>query len=442
MRLTLLAAFVVGLLVPRAALAVQGAELFRVEPYFYGRFEARIRYAPGEGVVSAYFLWKDGSSATTSWNEVDYEKINASCRMQTNLWTGTGTQSTEITTPAFDICGEYHTYAIEWTPDYISWLIDGKQLRKVTGASVAEYTRNASQGMTMHFNIWQGDSDFGGVLNPSSLPVRQYVAWAQYSSYANGAFQQQWREEFNGSTVPDGWAVGDWKAPLEHSMHNPANVTFVNGIAVLSMTADNATGFTGTPPADPAGAGGAGGGGTSGGGAGSSGAGGTGRGGASGSAGGKGGGTTGGGGNASSGSGGTMSSGSGGMASGGSGTGGVTDGSGGSATGGSSTGGSSSGGSSSGGSSSGGSGSGGSATGGQTSSGGSSATGGTSSTGGNGAPGSGGSSGSGGAHPPVHQGCSYTPAGGTSTGLGGLLTLLLGAASAVRRRSAKRSARR
>src|SRR6185503_16728182 len=187
-----------------------------------------------------------------TWNELDFEKINSDCRLQTNLWSGTGQQSATINTPTFNICSDYHTYTFEWTPDYIAWLIDGTQIRRVTGASVTEYTRNASQGMAIHFNIWQGDSSFGGNLNAATLPVDQFISWVQYSSYTNGAFQMQWREDFTGSAVPSGWAVGNWTAPLNHSTHNPANVKIVNGIAVLAMTADNATGYTGTPPVDPA----------------------------------------------------------------------------------------------------------------------------------------------------------------------------------------------
>jgi hypothetical protein len=241
-----------GVLVPKAALAVQGAELYRSQTYFYGRFEARVRYAPGEGVVSSFFLWKDRPGNTGPWNELDFEKIGSACQMQTNIWTGTGTQSAVTTTPSPNICNDYHTYTIEWTPDYIAWLIDGVQLRRVTGASVAEYTQNASGGMAIHFNIWQGDSSFGGNLNTSTLPVYQYISWVQYSSYANNTFTMQWREEFTATTTPSGWLLGNWTAPLNHSTHNTANVKFVNGIAVLALTNDNATGYTGTPPADPA----------------------------------------------------------------------------------------------------------------------------------------------------------------------------------------------
>jgi hypothetical protein len=115
---------------------------------------------------------------------------------------------------------------------------------------VAEYTQNAAQGMAMHFNVWVGNSNFGGVLDPAILPVNEYIDWVQYSSYANGAFQLQWREDFDGATIPTGWATGNWASPYNLSTHNPANVNFVNGVAVLSMTADDATGFSGTPPAE------------------------------------------------------------------------------------------------------------------------------------------------------------------------------------------------
>ena len=256
-----LTAVLLAVLAPRAALAVQSAEIYRTDPYFYGRFEARLRFAPGEGVDSSFFHRKDGSSSTTSWNELDYEKVNATCRLQTNIWTGKGTQSAQFDTTTADICGQYHTYAFEWTPDYISWVIDGKEIRKVTGASVAEYTQNASQGMGMHFNVWVGNSSFGGTLDPSKLPVQEFISWAQYSSYANGAFQLQWREDFDGSAIPAGWSTGNWASPYNLSTHNPDNVTFADGTAVLSMTADGMTGYSGTIPADsdtgPTGTGGA-----------------------------------------------------------------------------------------------------------------------------------------------------------------------------------------
>jgi hypothetical protein len=135
----------------------------------------------------------------------------------------------------------------------------------------------------------------------------------QYSSYSNGTFTPQWKEEFDAGTLPTGWAVGNFPSPFNLSSHSPANVSFVNGIAVLSVTADNATGAPGVPPPDPNGTGGAGG------------AGGAGAGGAGG---------TGGAGGANAGTGGTAG-GSGGAGTGGAGSGGTSPGTGGNSGGGS-----------------------------------------------------------------------------------------------------------
>jgi MYXO-CTERM domain-containing protein len=244
-------------LAPATAGAVASAELFREQPYRYGRFEARIRYAVGDGVVSSFFLWKVGSEVTgTYWNELDFEKLNADCRMQTNTLYGYPLQSAEQTrTMPTDMCTAYHDYRFEWTPTYIAWFIDAQEIRRETGAVAAAFADNTPDGMRIHFNVWPGNANFGGNFNPSILPVRQYISWVQYSSFQNGSFQVAWREEFDGPGVPSGWATGTWASPYSLSTHDPRNVTFANGIAVLSLTADNATGFTGTPPADNGGGG-------------------------------------------------------------------------------------------------------------------------------------------------------------------------------------------
>ena len=241
--LCLLGAF----LFPRVAFATKSAELYTSAAYGYGRFETRMRVTAGDGVVSAFFLWKDGSEqAGTFWNELDYEKIGASCQLQTNALYGnpSASHSTKPSVSA-DLCGGYHVYSYEWTADYIAWSLDGTELRRETGATATAYAQNASAGMQLHFNIWPGDSTFGGNFNPSILPVHQYIDWVQFSSYANGAFTLAWREDFSAATAPSGWLTGDWGSPKNLSTHDARNVNFLNGFAVLSMTADDATGPAG-----------------------------------------------------------------------------------------------------------------------------------------------------------------------------------------------------
>jgi MYXO-CTERM domain-containing protein len=237
---------------PRTAGAVASAELYRTQAYVYGRFEARVRYGAGDGIISSFFLWKEGSEATNAyWNELDFEKVGADCHMQTNaIYGNPEAEHSQTNAMPGDICSSYHDYRFEWTPDYIAWSVDGKEFRRETGATAQAFSQNASSGMTFHFNIWPGNANFGGNFNASVLPVHQFISWVQYSSYANGSFQLAWREDFDGSSVPSGWSTGTWASPYSLSTHNTANVKFVNGFAVLSLTADNATGFTGTPPAD------------------------------------------------------------------------------------------------------------------------------------------------------------------------------------------------
>jgi endo-1,3-1,4-beta-glycanase ExoK len=240
-------------LMPASAMGMASAELYSTEAHFYGRFDARIQYAPGDGVVSTFFLWKEGSEAANAyWNELDYEKIASDCHMQlNNIYGKPSTQHQSTPSMGFAMCEGYHDYRIEWTPTYIAWIVDGKEIRRDTGANATAYAQNASTGMTFHFNVWPGNSSFGGNINNAKLPARQYISWVQYSSYDNGNFKVEWREEFQSSDVPSGWAVGDWSSPFNLSTHSPENVSFVNGIAVLSLTADNATGNPGTPPVDP-----------------------------------------------------------------------------------------------------------------------------------------------------------------------------------------------
>jgi len=250
----LLAALFIGMvLAPASARAMASAELYTTSDYLYGRFEARIQYAPGDGVVSSFFLWKEGSDAANAyWNELDYEKVGAGCTMQiNNIYGNPKVQHQGNPTFSFNLCSGYHDYRFEWTPDYIAWSVDEKEIRRDTGAAATAYSQNAASGMSFHFNIWPGNSTFGGNINNTTLPVHQYISWVQYSSYTNGAFNVQWREDFQSTTLPTGWAVGNWSSPFNLSTHSPQNVAFVNGIAVLSLTADNATGAPGTPPVDP-----------------------------------------------------------------------------------------------------------------------------------------------------------------------------------------------
>ncbi len=244
------------------AQATASAELYSSESYSFGRFEASVRFAPGSGVVGGFFLWKDGSEVPgTFWNELDFEKVGEECALDTNAFYGDPEQvHTQPAPVAADLCGEYHTYTYEWTPDYVAWLVDGTEVRRDTGETATAFAENASEGMQIRFNIWPGDASFGGVFDPASVPAHTFVDWVQYSSYNDGDFTLEWREDFDGPDFPDGWLFGSWSSPKNLSTHTPQNVGVVDGYAVLALTADDALGVddaspNGPPPGSDAGGG-------------------------------------------------------------------------------------------------------------------------------------------------------------------------------------------
>lgn len=247
--------FLLATLRPQLGLATSSAELLTAKSYGYGRFEARARFAAGSGVVSSFFLWKDGSEqAGTFWNELDFEKLGAECRLETNpIYGSPAANHSQRHELVLDLCGSFHTYAYEWTPEAIVWLIDGVEIRRETGATAQAFAANASAGMQIHLNVWPGDVTFGGVFDAKILPVHQYVDWVQFSAYQAGAFRLDWREDFDGAAVPDGWLVGSWSSPKNNSTHVAQNVSFIAGYAVLSLTADNALGPAGAMPEGAAG---------------------------------------------------------------------------------------------------------------------------------------------------------------------------------------------
>ena len=247
-------------IIPRAALAVKSGELYTSASHPFGRFEASIKLPPGDGVVGGYFLWKAGSEvAGTFWNELDFEKIGADCQLESNAFYGNpGTVHAQRYTPATLLCGTYHTFAFEWTPTYLAWSVDGVELRRDTGADASAYADNASAGMQYRFNIWPGDASFGGNFNPSVLPVYEEIDWVQYSSFANGTFTLEWRDDFEAAALNPRWAVGTWDSPKGLSQHVARNVGIIDGHAIIALTSDDAVGM-GVPP-QPAGAGGMGGG--------------------------------------------------------------------------------------------------------------------------------------------------------------------------------------
>ncbi|WP_049631296.1 family 16 glycosylhydrolase [Cellvibrio sp. pealriver] len=237
------------------AKAYKGAEIYSSESYLYGRYEIRMRVANASGVLSTFFTYKNGSEVgNTFWEEIDIEVFgkNNATEWQSNIILGSSrpTLHTEqVHNANTSLANAYHTYVLEWTPDYVAWYLDGVEVRRITGTSTVTSLTNPQ---SLRFNLWASDSvPWVGAWDDSVLPVYQFVNYIDYKAYNNTTktFEGGWRDDFT-TLDTTRWGKANWTFDGNRVDFAPENVVIKDGILVLALTKENATGYTGTPPAD------------------------------------------------------------------------------------------------------------------------------------------------------------------------------------------------
>ena len=126
--------------------------------FLYGRFEARVKGSLGQGVWPAFWLL-GANIADRPWpgcGEIDIMELKG--QNPDTVWGtvhGPNGSIGTTTTLDTDLTG-WHTYAIDWTPNSVTWYVDGVQYNKVTKA---EYVGSSSPA------VWVFDHEFYIILN-------------------------------------------------------------------------------------------------------------------------------------------------------------------------------------------------------------------------------------------------------------------------------------
>lgn len=146
-----------------------------VRSFSHGRFEAEIRAAPGSGLITGFFLHRD-----TPRQEIDIEFAGADPRrMLANVFFNPGDDGTAMFfgyrgSPCwidlgFDATAKFHLYAIDWQPDRVAWLVDGRIVHERVGW---DPTPIPHLGMRLHGNLWAPRSEeLAGRIDESTLPA-------------------------------------------------------------------------------------------------------------------------------------------------------------------------------------------------------------------------------------------------------------------------------
>jgi endo-1,3-1,4-beta-glycanase ExoK len=233
----------------------KAAEIYSKQTYKYGRYEMRMRVAKGSGVLSTFFTYKNGSEQQgTFWEEIDIEVFgkNNATQWQSNVIIGTNpnlSRTEGVHTAPVSLGDGYHTYVLEWTPNYVAWYLDGTQVRRITGG---QFVTGLTNPQDLRFNLWAANiAEWVGGWNDNILPVYQFVNYVQYQPYvaSTNSFGSGWRDDFN-TFDTNRWSKANWTFGENLADFEPNNVVVKNGILVLALTREGQTGYSGTPPAD------------------------------------------------------------------------------------------------------------------------------------------------------------------------------------------------
>ncbi len=227
----------------------RGAEYRTIETFTYGRFEVRMRSAEQSGMLSSFFTYHETPSAD-QWNEIDIE-ILGRYNDQVQFNTITPNQSNHVFTQTvpFNPHADFHLYAIEWTPDYVSWWVDSVEVYRQTGEHIATLFR--PQKLMM--NIWPPIyEDWTGKLNPNYLPVYAYYDWVkvyQFTPGENRDFTLLWQDEFDVFNQQR-WQKATHTWDGNNSIFVKENAVLQDGYLILCLTKPTNLGYNGGPIED------------------------------------------------------------------------------------------------------------------------------------------------------------------------------------------------
>lgn len=156
----------------------------------YGYFEARLKLPKGKGTWPAFWMMPSVWSGWPEGGEIDImehvgcvpTEVSSSIHCKA-YYHAIGTQKTAARKVA-GVMDEFHTYALEWTPEYIKTYVDGKQLFYYNPDDYAK-GRNAdtwpfNKPFELKLNLaWGGD--WGGMMgvDESCLPATYEIDYVR-----------------------------------------------------------------------------------------------------------------------------------------------------------------------------------------------------------------------------------------------------------------------
>jgi beta-glucanase (GH16 family) len=155
----------------------------------YGRLEARMKVAPGEGTWPAFWMLGADLLDGNPWPECGEIDIVETRGVEPSLVSavlhgpgygkGPGVGgSYQSPTPVSD---DYHVYAIEWKKNKIDFYFNDRLISSETPASVKPGRWVSNQKFYLILNLAMG-GEFGGAIDPAITQTQTFVDYIRYYS--------------------------------------------------------------------------------------------------------------------------------------------------------------------------------------------------------------------------------------------------------------------
>ena len=115
----------------------RSGEVMTYETYKYGKFIAKIKGDDKLGTCTSFFtFWKGDAQESWNrggWSEIDIELVPSDRQgtYSTNvIWQDMRQSHLTLDESIANPGSDWAVYEFQWTPDYVSWLYNGQEVRK------------------------------------------------------------------------------------------------------------------------------------------------------------------------------------------------------------------------------------------------------------------------------------------------------------------------
>lgn len=223
----------------------------------HGKVEAEVCAAKGRGVISSFYLHSD------DLDEIDIAEIFGGdpFEFQSNYFVKGNTTTYDrggYHPMGVSPVGNFHTYAVEWTPEHVVWYLNGQERRVIR--------RDNPQGMPsspmrLTFSLWAGGDPSnkegtiqwaGGPTDYAQLPFEMHVRSVRVCDYSLGT------EYLYGNRAGEWVAVGEHekrpqKPVLEESPAEKATISAKTPSPAVSDTPPRSSPARISPSVTPSG---------------------------------------------------------------------------------------------------------------------------------------------------------------------------------------------